>query len=314
MLELRGVTKRYGERTAVESVSIKVEAGTVVAVIGPNGAGKSTTFRLISGLLYPDAGQILWDGQDLHKAMPAELRGFLPEQCGLYQSLEVEPLLYYWARLRKMDRAAIPSAVDRWISRFDLGSKRRLQVRQLSKGNQQKVQLAACLIHSPKLLVLDEPFSGLDPVSQDLVSGVLREQAVNGAAILISAHQLGLIERLADTVMLMRAGRLVDMPAFGRSGCRIGDAAERTIRVHVRPGVPLVLDMLPPHQIGDPDDNQVLITFPAMTLGEFTRCLSMLAATDGVIDLEFSAPDLHRTYVRSLSTHSNEGSDGSPHS
>jgi len=314
VLELRGVTKRYGDMVAVESVSMKVEAGTVAAVIGPNGAGKSTAFRLISGLLYPDAGQILWDGRELHEAMPAELRAFLPEQCGLYQSLEVEPLLRYWARLRKMQKAAIPSAVDGWISRFGLGSKRRSLVRQLSKGNQQKVQLAACLMHAPKLIVLDEPFSGLDPVSQDLVSGVLREQAVNGAAILISAHQLGLIERLADTVMLMRAGRLVDMQAFGRSSSRIGDSAERTIRVHVRPGVPLVLDMLPPHQIGDPDGNQVLITFAAMTLGEFTRCLSMLAATDGVIDLEFSRPDLHRTYVRSLSTHFKEGPDGSPRS
>jgi len=314
VLELTNVTKRYGEMVAVDNLSMKVEPGTIAAIIGPNGAGKSTTFRLISGLLYSDEGNILWGDQELSRALPAERRSFLPEECGLYQSVQVEHLLRYWARLRNVDRSAISTVVDRWISRFELGSKRHSPVRTLSKGNQQKVQLAACLLHSPDLIVFDEPFSGLDPSNQDLVSEILRGQALRGAAILISAHQLGLVERLADIVILMRAGQAVEMPGFGRSAGQKLSSGSRTVRVLTHPGVSLDTQVLPPHRASCLENDQVLITFPSLTARAFTDCLAVLAAMEGVVDLDFSEPDLHRTYVRWLSTGPEGVSDGSPRS
>lgn len=311
LLELKGVVKCYGDITAVDRVSMKVEAGTISALIGPNGAGKSTTFRLISGLLHADEGQILWCGQRLENALPREQRGFLPEERGLYQAIEVEQLLRYWARLRKIDDSAIPAVLEDWISRFELGSKRRALVRTLSKGNQQKIQLAACLMHSPKLLVLDEPFSGLDPLNQDLVSEILLEQAANGTTILISAHQMALVESMASAVMLMHAGRAVDMPAFGKSGQRQADSLQRVVVVLIEPGARLLLTDLPSHQVTLTADDRMTITFPAMPLATFTDALAELAALDGVVDLEFSRPNLHRAYVESVSTNKTGAGNGS---
>ena len=311
MLELKGVVKCYGDTTAVDKVSMKVETGTIAALIGPNGAGKSTTFRLISGLLHADDGQILWCRQRLESALTREQRGFLPEERGLYQAIEVEQLLRYWARLRNIDSSAIPAVLEDWISRFELDSKRRALVRTLSKGNQQKVQLAICLMHSPKLIVLDEPFSGLDPLNQDLVSEILLEQAASGATILISAHQMALVERMATTVTLMHAGRTVAMPAFGKSGERQADSLQRLVVVHIESGARLLPTDLPPHQVTHTADDKITIKFPAMRLAAFTDALAELAALDGVADLEFSRPSLHRAYVESVSTNTTGAGNGS---
>lgn len=311
MLELQDVVKRYTGIVAVDKVSMKVEAGTIAALIGPNGAGKSTTFRLICGLLQPDAGQILWNGECADVALPAEQRGFLPEERGLYQSVKVEALLRYWAQLRNLEQSAIPAVLDHWISRLELGSKRHATVGTLSKGNQQKLQLAVCLMHAPKLLLLDEPFSGLDPINQDVVSEILREHAKSGAAILISAHQLALVERLADTVTLMHSGRTADMSAFGRAGGRSADTRERVVRVYLEPGANLRLECLPPHQAAHAGEDEIVITFQMMTLSALIHALATLAKMDGVVDLEFSRTGLHGAYVDSVSSHSRGKEDGS---
>lgn len=311
MLELANVVKRFGETVAVDDVSMCVETGAIVALIGPNGAGKSTTFRLISGLAQPDEGQILWDGQPLKGALAKEHFGFLPEERGLYQRLEVEQLLGYWARLRAINHCRIAAVLDYWISRFELGSRRNALVSSLSKGNQQKLQLAVCLMHSPKLLVLDEPFSGLDPINQDLVSEILLEQAGSGAAVLISAHQLALVERVANKVMLMHAGRAAALPAFGNDGERKADELEREVVVHISAGARLWLGALPPHEVISVAAARVTLAFPPMGLHEFTDALAALGAMDDVLDLEVSRSDLHRAYVKAVTSNAHGVDDGS---
>jgi ABC-2 type transport system ATP-binding protein len=209
IVEVREAEKRFGAVAAVDGVSLAVRRGEIFALLGPNGAGKSTLIRMILGLQRPDRGRVVHrpDGTE-RSPLPGET-GYLPEDRGLYPDVSVLRTLVYFGTLRGMERAAARREGERWLERMELGDRAGEPLKALSKGNQQKVQFLTAVLHSPRLAVLDEPFSGLDPLNQDLFLELIRELRNGGATVLLSAHQMQLVERVADRVAVMRAGRLV---------------------------------------------------------------------------------------------------------
>jgi ABC-2 type transport system ATP-binding protein len=206
MLELTDLTRSYGDRVALDGVSFSVAPGQLFGFVGPNGAGKTTTMRIVLGVLEPDRGTVHYDGAPVDLATRRRF-GYMPEERGLYPKMRVRAQLVYLASLHGVQDAE--AAADRWIARLGLEERAGDRVEQLSLGNQQRVQLAAALVHEPSLLVLDEPFSGLDPVGVDVLSGVLREYAATGVPVVFSSHQLDLVERLCEAVAIVKDGRLV---------------------------------------------------------------------------------------------------------
>ena len=208
-LELIGLSKRYGDTVAVEDLGFSVAEGQVFGFVGPNGAGKTTTMRIAIGVLAPDAGEVLWDGAPAD--VDARRRfGYMPEERGLYPKMRVGDQLAYLAELHGLGDSEAAAAAEHWTERLGIADRLSDEVEKLSLGNQQRVQLAAALVHEPELLILDEPFSGLDPVGVDVLSGVLLGFArERGVPVIFSSHQLDLVERLCDAVAIVDGGRLV---------------------------------------------------------------------------------------------------------
>ena len=208
MLECRQLHKNYGDVSALRGVTLRVEPGELVGFVGSNGAGKSTTMRIAMGLLAASAGDVQWDGQPITPAVRRRF-GYMPEQRGLYPKMRIREQVSYFGRLYRMSPADADRAAERWLQRLEVVGKPTDVVQSLSLGNQQRVQLATALVHDPRLLILDEPFSGLDPVGVDLMADVLREQTASGTGILFSSHQLELVERLCDRVVIIVHGEIV---------------------------------------------------------------------------------------------------------
>ncbi|MGA3184406.1 MAG: ATP-binding cassette domain-containing protein [Candidatus Dormibacteria bacterium] len=208
VLEIDGVSKRYGNVAALQELSFEVRTGELFGFVGPNGAGKTTTMRIVLGVLAADSGEVRWGGAPITFATRRRI-GYMPEERGLYPSMGVTEQLVYLAELHGMRTRAARTAAAGWLERLGLADRGGEQLQKLSQGNQQRVQLAAALLFSPDVLVLDEPFSGLDPVAVDVMSAVLREQADAGISVLFSSHQLELVEQLCDRVGIIRGGRML---------------------------------------------------------------------------------------------------------
>jgi ABC-2 type transport system ATP-binding protein len=208
MLELKGLTRRYGDVVALDDVSFTVGEGQMFGFVGPNGAGKTTAMRIVLGVLEPNAGEVLWRGRPMDNEARRQA-GYMPEERGLYPKMRVRAQLEYLAELHGLDRAAARRSAGHWIDRMGLSERAGDRVEALSLGNQQRVQLAAALVHDPAMLVLDEPFSGLDPVGVDVLAGVLQDKAAAGTPVIFSSHQLELVERLCEAVAIINKGRLV---------------------------------------------------------------------------------------------------------
>ncbi len=208
LLELVGLTRRFGTVTALDGLSFSVPSGEVVGFLGPNGAGKTTTMRAIFGLTDLDGGSVRWNGAVVG---PAERRrfGYMPEERGLYPNMLVAEELEYLGRLHGMAAADAAAATKLWLERLDVADRASSKVETLSHGNQQRIQLAAALVHDPEVLVLDEPLAGLDPTGIDVIGQVLVEQARAGHCVLFSSHQLDLVENLCESVAIVDHGRLV---------------------------------------------------------------------------------------------------------
>jgi ABC-2 type transport system ATP-binding protein len=208
VLSVRGLAKRYGAVTALAGIDLDVPAGRIVGFLGPNGAGKTTAMRCVMGLALPDAGSVRWDGQPVDRR--ARLRfGYMPEERGLYPRMRIGDQLVHFARLSGLSHGAARQSCARWLNRFDLGDRAQARLDELSHGNQQRVQLAAALVHDPAAAVLDEPFSGLDPIAVGTMADCLRELADAGTAILFSSHQLDLVEDICQDVVVIDHGRVV---------------------------------------------------------------------------------------------------------
>ena len=222
MLTLEHADKTFGAVHALDDCSFSVERGRMLGFLGPNGAGKTTTMRAVFGLVELDAGTILWDGNPVRLAQRLRF-GYMPEERGLYPRMPVREQLAYFGSLHGLDERAARAAADEWLGRLDLGGRGDAKLEELSHGNQQRVQLAAALLHEPELLVLDEPFAGLDPLAVHRLADILRDEAARGAAVLFSSHQLDLVEDICEDVAIVDHGTVVatgDVAALKRASRR----------------------------------------------------------------------------------------------
>ena len=298
-LEVADVVKEYGAVRAVAGVSLQVREGELVALLGPNGAGKTTLVRMLIGLTRPDRGHVRYTVDGMARpTLPPTMLGYLPEDRGLYQDVPVHRTLAYFGRLRGMARADAERAAHGWLERFDLADRAKEPLKALSKGNQQKVQFASAVLHRPRLAILDEPFSGLDPINQDLFVRLIAELRDGGTTVLLSAHQMQLVERLCDRVVLMSRGREVlrgTIPELRRrwsAGARLvlrvqGDADGAALAAV--PGVRAVERTAP--------DELTVLTDDGAPLGD------LLVAAGSQLDVRAVRAEelsLHDIYVRSV--------------
>jgi ABC-2 type transport system ATP-binding protein len=207
MLEVIDINRSFGDLKAVQGVTFQVQPGRLTGFVGGNGAGKTTTMRIIMGVLIPDSGQIKFQGQLVTRAVDARF-GYMPEERGLYPKMGVREQLVYFARLHGLDSAKAQTNADGLLERLGLTERAGDLVEKLSLGNQQRAQIAAALVHDPEVLILDEPFSGLDPMAVDAVMAVLKSFAQQGVPILFSSHQLDVVERITDDLVVISAGQI----------------------------------------------------------------------------------------------------------
>ena len=204
MLEVKGVSKTYGEYQAVQPLTFTLKQGEVLGLLGRNGAGKSTTIKMILDLIPHDEGEILWNGQPLNRK---KVRfGYLPEERGLYDKTKVYDQLMYYGRLVGMKKREVKERIDYWLNRFEVLEYKHKLVTQLSKGNKQKIQLIATLLHDPDLIILDEPFSGLDPVNANLFSSVIEELIQQKKTLILSSHRMEQVETFCQHIIMLKKG------------------------------------------------------------------------------------------------------------
>jgi ABC-2 type transport system ATP-binding protein len=208
VLEFDGLHKSFGDNRVLDGVGFTVAPGSMFGFCGSNGAGKTTTMRIAMGLVRPDAGEVRWQGRSLNQDIRRRV-GYMPEERGLYPKMKVGEQVAYFARLHGLHASAATRAAETWVERLGLGARRGDAVEKLSLGNQQRVQLAAALVSRPEVLILDEPFSGLDPIGVDSLAEALLGQAREGVPVVFSSHQLDLVERLCDSVGILARGRMV---------------------------------------------------------------------------------------------------------
>ncbi len=296
MLVVDRVRRSFGAVAAVRDVSFTCAPGSVLGLLGPNGAGKTTTMRMILGIYPPDAGSITWSG----KRIDPELRrafGYLPEERGLYAKMRVREQIEYFGRLHGLDERAARQRSGAWIDELALGEYAKRSCGELSKGNQQKVQLACAVVHDPALLILDEPFSGLDPVNAEIMLDSLRKLAEGGTTLLLSSHQMWQIENLCREFCIIAAGevRMRGTLEQLRSGF-----PTRTVKV--APALPAIRAAFAAFDAGEPlaEDGALTYVMPSGT--DFGALLRAAVAAGPVSDFERREPSLNEIYVHALDT------------
>ncbi|MFW2380150.1 MAG: ABC transporter ATP-binding protein [Acidimicrobiales bacterium] len=207
-LRIVGLHKRFGDLVALDGVSLDVPRGALIGFLGPNGAGKTTTMRAVMGMVRPDAGTITWDGDEIGQAVRRRI-GYMPQERGLYARMKAKEQIVYFGQLAGLDKQEARRRADRWLERLDLGDRADSLLQELSGGNQQRVQLAVALVHEPDLLILDEPFAGLDPVAAETMRAVIAERTELGASVLFSSHQLDLVSNLTSEAVIVAGGVVV---------------------------------------------------------------------------------------------------------
>lgn len=208
MLTVNNLVKNFGDLRAVSAMSFQINDGEILGLVGPNGAGKTTTFRMLLGLMRPDEGEVLWNGAPLNDKI-RDLIGYLPEERGLYPKETVEHQIVYFGSLRGKDPKELKPKVDEWLTKLKVKGKKSSKIKELSKGNQQKVQLITTLIHEPKLVILDEPFSGLDPINADIMKDAIIELRKQGACVIFSSHNMDNVEKICDRLLMIKNGQQI---------------------------------------------------------------------------------------------------------
>jgi ABC-2 type transport system ATP-binding protein len=207
-LTVEHINKSFGQLHVINDLSMEVKEGSIFGFLGPNGAGKTTTMRMILDIIRPDSGSITWNGKDMRE-MPRHNLGYLPEERGLYPKVEVQEQLVFLARLNGLSKSAALEQLGEWLERFDIPQYRNVKVEELSKGNQQKIQFLATILHDPLILIMDEPFSGLDPVNANLLKEAFLEMHRRGKTMIFSTHQLEQVEELCEDVLIIDQGRTI---------------------------------------------------------------------------------------------------------
>lgn len=300
-IELANVTKTYGARAAVSGLDLRVPSGSLYGFIGPNGSGKTTTLRLILRILLPTTGRVSVLGVDRASAANDRI-GYLPEERGLYRRMLVREALVFFARLKSA--RAPEAAADRWLERLELRDRAKERVQSLSKGLAQRVQFAVAAVHDPDLLILDEPFSGLDPLSADTLRETILELKRKGTTIVLSTHDMSMAERLCDAVMMMHRGRKV---LDGSVDAVKTERAHETVRV-VFGGEPPSLDGLPAiAAIKDYGREKALVLFPDE---DPQALLQALLARGRLLRFEVSRSSLHEVFVNIAGADESSASEG----
>lgn len=284
-----GLAKRFGDRRVVDGVDIAVPTGAVYGVLGPNGAGKTTTLRMLLGIIEPDEGQRSLLGH-AHPRDASDLVGYLPEERGLYPAMKARDAIVFMGALRGLNRATGRVRADELLEQAGLGHAADSKIRKLSKGMAQLVQLLGSVVHRPKLLVLDEPFSGLDPVNQERLEALILGERDRGATILFSTHVMAHAERLCDRLAIIAGGRR-------RFEGTVDDARGMlTARVRYRPRDPerVLPELLPADAVRDGAD----WSFPMPEHGIEPILGRLLAAGAGILNLSVERPSLHEAFVR----------------
>ena len=315
-IEVLAVEKNYSSVKAVQGLSFKVEAGKIFALLGPNGAGKSSLIRMLVGLTLPDAGSIhVKLNQQAQPRLPENCFAYLPEDRGLYPDKSVTDNLIYIGRLRGMNVSEIQAQLAIWLPRLDLLDKAKENLAKLSKGNQQKVQLISCLIHQPKLLVLDEPFSGLDPINQEHVVSILGELRNAGTTIVLSAHQMALVERLADSMLLLNKGQQVALGSLDQVIEQLSPINQYLVKFADAQSKESLASCPSISAAERLDDERQFLVTPRQGLS-VNDLLHDLMAIAEIADFSRQRPSLHELYLRAVQQHNQQvkTSFAQPHS
>jgi len=288
-VEISDITKAFEDVTAVDQLSLTVPEGSVYGFIGPNGSGKSTTMRMIVNILYPDSGTIRVFGRERFGTRSGEI-GYLPEERGLYRKMRVRALLEFHGELR--GGRNVTGEVNGWLDRLGLGDRANDKVETLSKGMSQKVQFIATVVPEPKLLILDEPFTGLDPVSADSIRGAVLEMRKRGCTVILSTHDMGVAESLCDSIFMIFRGRKVLDGSLASIQSSYGSD---TIRVEVAGGVSVLGDLPGIERIKDLGQVQELRMAPGC---DPQQVLRTLITRSRIVSFSVVQPSLHDIFVR----------------
>jgi ABC-2 type transport system ATP-binding protein len=290
-LDLRDVHRSFGELVAVDGVSFTVPPGNMCGFVGRNGAGKTTVMRIICGLLAADVGRITWNDGPIVR----ERIGYMPEERGLYPKMRLGDQLEYFAVLHGASHEEGRVAAHTWLERFGLADRIDARVEELSHGNQQRVQLAVALVHSPELLILDEPFAGLDPIATDVMVEVLREQASHGVPVLVSSHQLELVEQICESVVIIDHGRLLACGAVEA----LRAEGPRLVRVDVRDAPEHWMDSLTDAELVQSSDGRAV--FKLTATGDPQRILNAARSAGAVTHFAELRPTLAELFREAVS-------------
>lgn len=290
-LELRGLVKRYGDFTAVDRISLAVPAGTIFGLLGPNGAGKTTTLRMIMDIIAPDSGEVLLGGRP-RRGEDLRRIGYLPEERGLYRKMTVLDHLAFLGELHGLAAAEARRRSAQWLERLELADRARNKVEELSKGMQQKIQLAGTVLHEPELLILDEPFSGLDPINQGLFKELLADYKRRDRTILFSTHVMEQAEKLCDHIGLISKGKLVLAGELAAIKRRLGG---NSFRLRARGPAERIAELPEVEQVTGDDGLYKLLLRPGV---EGPQALRRLVEVVEVEEFRSEEPDLEEIFIK----------------
>lgn len=293
MLDIHHVTKRFGQHVANDDISLRISTGRIFGLLGPNGAGKTTLIRMITGITLPDQGTITL-GDDASIDVRRERIGYLPEERGLYKKMTVSEQLRYFAGLKGLDVRRADERIQYWLDRMDASGWGTKKIQELSKGMQQKVQFISTILHEPSVLILDEPFSGLDPVNADVLISVIRQLQQSGTTIILSTHQMDQVERLCDDIALINRGRVVLSGEVAR--VRAGFDSDR-LRIRSSSGT-AALESIPGTTVVSSSGSTVELRRDTAT--SIRSILDHANSATDVVEFAVIQPSLHEIFVRTV--------------
>lgn len=298
-LQVSAINKAYASLQAVKDVSFEIQSGDIFALLGPNGAGKSSIIRMLVGMTQPDSGQIIIQhNNQQYDYVPRRFLGYLPEDRGLYADKSVEKNLMYLAQLHGLDKKTAQAEMDYWLDVFELTERRDSELKQLSKGNQQKVQLIAAVLHKPALVILDEPFSGLDPINQEKVVQFLKQLKARGMTVILSAHQMAMVEKLADHMVLMAQGQVVLAGTLAQIQLQSQPVPKIKVGFNADVALAQLQQLTAVQQVEALQERHFMLTLS--TDNTVSDCLAQLLPLAELTLVEMQTADLHQLYLAAM--------------
>jgi ABC-2 type transport system ATP-binding protein len=297
-VEVSHVAKSFGKNQAVRDVSFAVKPGEIFGLLGPNGAGKTTTIRMLLDIFKPDKGEIAVLGGEITEEKKNRI-GYMPEERGMYQDIPLERCLVYFGRLKGLPTQEINQRLEGWLDKFDLSAHRRKKVKELSKGMQQKAQIIATLLHEPELIIIDEPFTALDPVNTQMIKDLLLSERDKGRTILMSTHQMHQVEEMCDRILLVNKGRDV---LYGKLNDIRGQYASHAVYVRSPQVIPPVSGVLTREQ----DNGALLLRLDDETTPQDVL-MNLVSQGVQLEQFEIAAPDLDEIFIQVVAEERSDG-------